>query len=153
MSTSIQQGELFADDVRALLDLHVAAMRGQSPADACHVMAAEALDRPDISFFSLRDTGELVAIGALKDLGDHTGEIKSMRVAPARTGQGYGRAMLAALVAEARSRGYHALLLETGRSADFAAANALYDGAGFVECGSFGGYPESAFTRFLRLDL
>ncbi|GAA4015091.1 GNAT family N-acetyltransferase [Sphingomonas swuensis] len=153
MTLSIHIDQLSAEDVRALLDLHVAAMRGQSPADACHVMAADSLSRPEISFFALRDEGALVAIGALKELGDGNGEVKSMRVDPGRAGQGFGRELLGRLVAEARRRGYHALLLETGRNADFAAANALYDSAGFVECGSFGGYPESNFTRFLRLDL
>jgi putative acetyltransferase len=153
MTRTIHKGELAHADVQALLDLHVAAMRAQSPADACHVLPAEALDRADVTFFSLRDEGRLVAIGALRRLGEGLGEVKSMRVAPDRLGQGFGRAVLDALIAEGRVRGYSALLLETGNSADFAAANALYERAGFTSCSSFGGYPESPFTRFLRLDL
>lgn len=153
MAYSVHQGELHAPDTKALLDLHVAAMRAQSPEDACHVMPANALDQPAISFFTLRDGGDLVAMGALKALGNDEGEVKSMRVQPARLGQGAGRAMLDALVAEARRRGYRRLLLETGTGLDFAAANALYDRSGFRECGPFGGYPPSNFTRFLALHL
>ena len=153
MTRTIHFDQLRLPDVTALLDLHVAAMRGQSPADACHVLAADALDRPDILFLTLRGSGELQAIGALKLLGGGAGEIKSMRTAPAHLGFGAGRAMLQAIIAEARHRGLTHILLETGRSFDFTAANRLYDSAGFLPCGPFGGYPESPFTRFLRLDL
>lgn len=153
MTRTLHFDELHMPDVTALLDLHVSAMRGQSPADACHVLAAGALDRPDILFLSLRKGGELQAIGALKLLGGGAGEIKSMRTAPAHLGTGAGRAMLRAIIAEARGRCLSHILLETGRSPGFTAANQLYDSAGFIPCGSFGGYPESPFTRFLRLDL
>lgn len=153
MNRTIHQGELASADVQALLALHVAAMRAQSPADACHVMPAQALDRPDITFFSLREDGRLLGIGALRELSREEGEIKSMRTAPSALGQGVGATILRAIVAEAMDRGYRCLRLETGRTADFAAAIALYEKAGFVDGEPFGGYPESPFTRFLRLDL
>ena len=153
MAITIHRGELGAADVRALLDLHVAAMQGHSPADACHVLAASALDRPDILFLTAREDGTLLGVGALKTLGPDEGEVKSMRTAPQALRRGVGSALLRAIVAEARSRGARRLLLETGTGSDFTAANRLYERAGFVECGAFGGYPESAFTRFLSLDL
>lgn len=154
MTRTISPGELHHGDVQALLALHVAAMRGQSPADACHVLPASALDRPDILFLTLREEdGTLCAIGALKTLDPEEGEVKSMRVAPAFLGTGAGRAMLEAIVSEARVKGMRRLRLETGRTDDFAAANALYDRSGFVPGERFGGYPDSPFTRFLCLDL
>lgn len=153
MAITIQQSELGHDDVQALLALHVAAMHAHSPPEACHVLPAEALAHPSITFFTAREGGRLLGIGALKDIGDGTGEIKSMRTAPAALGRGVGRAILATITEEARRRGYRCLLLETGTSEDFAAANALYDSAGFVPGPAFGHYPESAFTRFLRFDL
>ena len=153
MMRTIHMGELAMPDVQALLDLHVAAMRGQSPADVCHVLPASALDRPDILFLTLREGHALCAIGALKTLNAEDGEIKSMRTAPTYLGTGAGRAMLQAIIAEARRIGMKRLLLETGQSADFAAANALYDSAGFVPGERFGGYKNSPFTRFLRLEL
>jgi putative acetyltransferase len=150
---TFHQGELDRDDVQALLALHVAAMHAHSPPEACHVLPGSALAHPAITFFTAREDGRLLGFGALKALGDDTGEIKSMRTAPAALGQGVGSAILGAIIAEARQRGYNRLLLETGRSDDFAAANHLYDRSGFTECGSFGGYPDSAFTRFLALKL
>lgn len=153
MPTIITKGELHAGDVQELLAIHVAAMHAHSPPEACHVLQGSALADPSITFFTAREEGRLLGFGALKALTGDEGEIKSMRTHPAALGQGVGKAILAALTAEARSRGYRRLRLETGRSADFAAANALYEGAGFVEGGSFGGYPTSPFTRFLCLDL
>ena len=147
------QGELEEPDVRALLALHVAAMRSHSPPEACHVLPGSALAHPSITFFTAREDGRLLGIGALKAIGDGEGEIKSMRTASTALGQGVGKAILQAITAEARMRGYVRLRLETGRSEDFAAANALYERAGFVEGEPFGGYPPSDFTRFLRLDL
>ena len=76
-----------------------------------------------------------------------------MRTAPAALRQGVAAALLEALVAEARERSYDVLLLETGSGPEFEPASRLYDRAGFKPCGPFGGYPESDFTRFLRLDL
>ncbi|MCE8441339.1 GNAT family N-acetyltransferase, partial [Rhodovulum sulfidophilum] len=56
--------------------------------------------------------------------------------------------LLAAIRTEAKRRGYRALWLETGTSAPFAAARALYQSQGFKPCGPFGDYridPHSAF--------
>jgi putative acetyltransferase len=153
VSISIHTGELGQPDVAALLALHVAAMQAQSPADACHVLPGGALAHPSITFYAARRDGMLLGVGALKALGNDEGEVKSMRTAPEAVRQGAARALLAAIIGEARTRGYRALRLETGRSPEFDAANALYDRAGFRECGTFGDYPESPFTRFMTLAL
>lgn len=150
---TIHINELDRPDVQALLALHVAAMNAHSPPDACHVLPGAALAHPTITFFTARADGRLLGIGALKELGPAEGEIKSMRTAPEALGRGVGRFLLDAITAEARRRGYRRLLLETGRSEDFAAALRLYERAGFTDCGPFGGYPGSPFTRFLALDL
>jgi putative acetyltransferase len=153
MAITIHRGELQSADVQALLDLHVAAMRGHSPADACHVLPASALDRPDILFLTAREDGALLGVGALKALGPQEGEIKSMRTTPQALRRGVAATLLRAIVAEARAREYLRLLLETGTGPAFAAANALYERASFTETGPFGGYPASNFTRFLALHL
>lgn len=153
MSITIHQGELVLPDVQQLLALHVAAMHAHSPPEACHVLPGSALAHPTITFFTARQDGKLLGLGALKELGDDEGEIKSMRVAAAALGKGVGYQLLSAITDEARRRNYRRLLLETGTTEDFAAANRLYDRAGFTACGSFGGYPESNFTRFLCLPL
>ena len=150
---TIHQGELDREDVRALLALHFAAMRDHSPPDACHVLPVESLRHPAITFFSAREEGRLLGVGALKELDPAHGEITSMRSAPEAAGQGVGRASLDAIIGEARRRGYRRLSLETGNTADFAPALRLYEKAGFRSCGPFGGYAETPFTRFLSLEL
>lgn len=150
----ICRGELDHEDVRALLDVHFAEMRSQSPPDACHVLHGDALRHPSITFFSARDSdGHLQGVGALKELDPAHGEVKSMRTVPSALGRGVGRALLDAIIEEARRRGYRRLSLETGSSPDFATALRLYERAGFGPCPPFGGYPASPFTRFLSRDL
>lgn len=153
MPIIISAGELDRADVQELLALHVAAMHAHSPTEACHVLPGAALAHPSITFFAAREDGRLLGIGALKDLGDGSGEIKSMRNAPHALGRGVGRALLATITDEARRRGLSRLLLETGTGPYFASANRLYDRAGFVPGEPFGGYPMTDFTRFLRFDL
>jgi putative acetyltransferase len=150
---TFHEGELGRDDVRALLDFHFAEMRGNSPPDACHVLPTDGLAGPEISFWSVREAGELLGIGALKELSDDEGEIKSMRTAPGALGRGVGTAMLSHILGEARRRGYGKVSLETGCTKPFAAALRLYEREGFVPCGPFGGYPDTPFTRFFALEL
>jgi putative acetyltransferase len=142
-------GDLDSEDVKALLDFHFSEMRSISPPDACHVLEANGLRHPSVSFWSARgDRGELLGVGALKELAPDHGEIKSMRTAPEALGRGVGRAMLHRIVEEARSRGYRRLSLETGTGEAFAAALRLYESEGFVPWGPFAGYHETPFSRF-----
>ena len=151
---TFHEGELDRDDVRALLALHFAEMRAESPPSACHVLPIDALLHPTIRFFSLRDeAGTLLGLGALKSLAPGHGEIKSMRTAPTALGKGVGGAILAYLVASARGCGMTSLSLETGNSPLFAAANRLYQREGFQPCGPFGGYRATPFTLFYSREI
>lgn len=141
-------GDLDSPDVQSLVDFHFKQMRETSPPDGCHVLPADGLRDPSVTFWSVREGGELLGVGALKQLAAGHGEIKSMRTAPAARGRGVGRALLARIVAEARSRGYSRLSLETGSTEPFAAALRLYESEGFVPCGPFGEYRDTPFTRF-----
>ena len=153
MDWTFHQGELDRDDVQALLALHFSAMRAQSPPEACHVLPGTGLRAPDIAFWTLREHGRLLGVGALKALAPDHGEVKSMRTAPDALGRGVGRLLLRHIVAEARARGYRRLSLETGRADAFAAALHLYQGESFVPCGPFGGYRATPFTCFLTREL
>ena len=128
-------------------------MRGNSPPEACHVLPTDGLSESDISFWSVRADGVLLGVGALKQLSDDHGEIKSMRTAPDALGRGVGTAMLSHILGEARRRGYSQVSLETGCTEPFAAALRLYEREGFIPCGPFGGYPDTPFTRFFALEL
>lgn len=153
MAISFHAGDLDSADVQALLDFHFASMRSSSPPDACHVLPAEGLRDPAISFWAAREDGRLLGVGALKALRAGQGEIKSMRTAPEALGRGVGRALLHHLVDEARRRGYRRLSLETGSTEPFAAALKLYESEGFLPCGPFADYRDTPFTRFYSREL
>ena len=151
---TFHEAELDRPDVRALLALHFAEMRADSPPEACHVLPIDELRDPAIRFFSLRDDGgTLLGVGALKSLDPGHGEIKSMRTAPTALGLGVGGALLAHLVATARDMGLTRLSLETGNSPLFAAANRLYQRDGFRPCGPFGDYSDTPFTLFYTREI
>ena len=146
-------GDLDSSDVQALLAYHFDQMRETSPPEACHVLPIDGLRHPAVTFWSARDAGALMGVGALKELAADHGEVKSMRTAPAALGRGVGRKLLNHIVAEARSRGYRRLSLETGSTEPFAAALRLYESEGFVPCGPFGDYQDTPFTRFFTREL
>jgi putative acetyltransferase len=148
VALSFHPGDLDSSDVKALLELHFGMMRSISPPDACHVLPADGLKDPAVTFWAARDGGELVGIGALKELGPDHGEVKSMRTSHRALGKGVGRAVLNHIVGEAKSRGYARLSLETGCTKPFEAALNLYESEGFIRCGPFGGYSDTPFTRF-----
>jgi ribosomal-protein-alanine acetyltransferase len=66
------------------------------------------------------------------------GELANIAVAPGRQRMGVGRTLLEDVVAEAQRRGVVSIFLEVRRSN--AAARALYEHAGFTECGCRHGY-------------
>ena len=77
-------------------------------------------------------------------------EMKRMYVPPAGRGRGIGRRLAEAIVAEARSRGYARMLLDTLPQLE--AAQALYRSMGFVETGAYRHNPVPGALYF-ALDL
>lgn len=149
----ITRDGLESDDVLGLLRLHLEEMHEASPACKVHAMVPQRLREDDVTFYTVRLDGKLAAVGALKELGDGRGELKSMRAAPGFRGKGAGRALLEHLIAEARARGYHWLGLETGRTQEFADARALYQRYGFVEGEAFNGYVSDEFSLCMEKHL
>lgn len=142
-----------ADDVRTLLEAHLVFANEHSPPEDVHALDVEGLLVPTLTFFSLRDNGTLLGVGALKQLDAHHGELKSMHTAAAARGRGVGRAMLDHLIGFARERGLARLSLETGSMEAFAPARALYEKAGFESCGPFGDYNPSRHSTFMTRSL
>ena len=153
MAAEIRIDDLSGPEVAALLAVHAETMLSASPAESCHFLPLEGLRVPEVTFWSMWDEGALVGCGALKDLGDGTGEIKSMHAREHLRGRGLGRQMLEHIIAEAKVRGYAALLLETGSMDAFLPARRLYEAYGFTCCGPFGSYVPDPNSAFMRLDL
>ncbi|MBU2958125.1 GNAT family N-acetyltransferase [Paracoccus sp. 1_MG-2023] len=135
-------------DLDLLFHRHAEAMQADTPPESMHMLPRAELVSDRIGFFVLRIDGRPCAMGALKDLGDGLGELKSMHVLSEDRGRGLSRQMLAHLMKTARAQGLTHLSLETGAQASFAAARGLYSRAGFAECPPFGSYrpdPNSVF--------
>ncbi|TFI58367.1 GNAT family N-acetyltransferase [Sphingomonas parva] len=150
---AIVEADLGAADVRALLALHLAGMHASSPPGHVFALDLSGLRTPDVTVWQARAGGALAGIGALKALGDGTGELKSMRTHPDHLRTGVAAALLEYIVAEARARGYRRLSLETGSGAAFEPALALYRRRGFAEGDAFGGYVPTDFNQLLHLPL
>jgi putative acetyltransferase len=152
-SLRFQVDDLSGAQTQALVARHLAGMHANSPPESVHAFDVEKLRQPGVTFWSAWLGEDIVCCGALKELDANRGELKSMRVADAFLGRGFGRAMLEHLIAVARTRGMKSLWLETGSAAAFAPALRLYESAGFVRCGPFDGYVEDPFSVFLRRDI
>jgi putative acetyltransferase len=142
-----------AADVRELVSRHLDFARSLSPPENVFALDASSLADPAVTFFTCRRSGDLLAIGALKQLSEEHGELKSMHTAQAARRMGVGRAMLGHLIGVARARGYQLLSLETGSMDGFAPARSLYANAGFTVCGPFAGYRPSPYSTFMSLQL
>jgi putative acetyltransferase len=106
-------------------------MHANTPPESVHALDLDALRSPEITFWSMWKSDELVGCGALKKLDSRSGKIKSMRTAKTHRRHGIARKMLEHIIGEAQSRGYDCLLLETGSGPEFAPARALYASFGF----------------------
>lgn len=142
--------DLSSPEVQALVHEHVGGMLANSPPGHSFALALDGLKRPDVTFWSAWRGATLCGCGALKALGDGTGEVKSMRTRAAFLRQGVGQAVLGEIVRTATARGYASLFLETGTGEAFEASHALYRRNGFQWCGAFGDYEASEHNVFME---
>lgn len=136
-----------------MLEEHLEHMRATSPPGSVHALDLRGLTAPDVTFWSVTSSDDVVGCGALKALEQAHGEIKSMRTARAWLGKGVASHMLRHIMATARDRGYTRLSLETGSGEAFEPAHALYVKFGFEYCGPFADYREDPFSRFMTIAL
>ncbi|MFF9866368.1 GNAT family N-acetyltransferase [Streptomyces sp. NPDC013953] len=152
----ISTDDLSASDVVALLEEHLAELRSVTPPESVHALDLDALRRPGVTFWSVRDHGVLLGCGAVRRLDAHHGEIKSMRTSSAAQRRGVAAALLARMLSESARAGLRRISLETGTEEFFAPARALYEKFGFSYCPPFGEYqedPNSAFMTKLLVPL
>ena len=142
-----------AEDVRELLRRHLEFARANTPPEDVHALEVSQIVDPGVTLYSYRRDGELLAVGALKQLDGRHAELKSMHTAAAARRTGVGRAMVEHLVGVARDHGFSRVSLETGSNEAFAAARSLYAQAGFTPCGPFGDYPPDRGNAFMTLAL
>ena len=149
MTPAITEGGLDDPRVQALLTTHLNKARAATAEGFAFALDLSGLRVPEIRFFSAWDSETLLGVGALKRLSADHGEVKSMHTAEAARRRGIGGLMLRHLMAVAREAGMARVSLETGTSAYFQPAVAMYLRHGFVACGPFGDYAASGENRFL----
>jgi len=84
---------------------------------------------PHGAFFVARLAGEAAGCGGFVTMDAETAEIKRVWTSPAARGLGVARALLTALEAEARARGFRRLRLDTNRA--LKEAQTMYQKAGY----------------------
>lgn len=156
MKTAIQivRDDLSEAATRDLLRLHLLGMHESSPPGSSFALDLSGLQSPDVTVWSGWVGPRIAGIGALKDLRDGCGEVKSMRTHPDFLRQGVGAQLLEHIIQAAQERAMRRLSLETGNGPSFEPALALYRRRGFVSGPAFADYPsDSSFNQFLHLDL
>jgi putative acetyltransferase len=149
----IRKDDLSGDATRALLALHLAGMHDTSPPGSVFALDLSGLCVPEVTVWSAWHGEAILGIGALKELGDSAGEIKSMRTPPDHLRKGIATALLEYIIGDARKRGLRRLSLETGSGPAFEPALALYRKRGFTDGEAFANYERSSFNQFLHIEL
>lgn len=148
----IRQDNPASPHVAELLEHHLRELRSVM-SDYAFALDASGLSAPNVTFWTAWQADTLLGFGALKELNDSHGEVKSMRAAPAARGKGVGRAVLNHIISIARERGYARISLETGTAPLHEPAISLYRSAGFASCDAFADYQPSPHNQFMTLDL
>ena len=151
MAREIRIDDLRGPEIRRLLSEHLRSMHELSPPESVHALDLSGLQKPDITFWTVWEHGQLQGCGALRELSPTHGEVKSMRTAGAHRRKGVARDLLEHLLREARRRGYERISLETGAASAFHPAHALYRSMGFMDCGPFGNYAADSNSVFMTL--
>jgi putative acetyltransferase len=147
------EDDLSGDATLRLLAFHLSGMHANSPPDSVYALDLSGLKAPGVTVWSFWEEAEVIAIGALKEFGNGSGEVKSMRTHPNHLRRGVATLLLNHITTQAKARGLTRLSLETGSGAAFEPALALYRKHGFVNGEAFSDYEQSAFNQFLHLNL
>lgn len=145
----IREGGLERPEVQRLLTEHLQDMMGNSPPGSVHALSGRELRDPGIRFWSVWEGDRVAGCGALKDLGDGHGEIKSMRTVEDLRGRGVATALLGHMVVQAARGGFSRLSLETGSADFYAPARRLYARQGFVGGPPFGEYGSDPHSVYM----
>src|SRR3712207_1849611 len=106
----VREDDLSGETTRRLLPLHLEGVNANSPAGGVYALDLSGLQAPGVTVWSVWQGGEIVGIGALKELGDGSGggggggggggELKSMRTHPDHLRKGVAASLLEHIVAE-----------------------------------------------------
>ncbi len=153
MIMKIQTGDFDNPQVFDLLRIHLESMHENSPPGSVYALDLSGLQVANIDFFTVWNSGALMGCGALKEVNNEVGEIKSMRTHPEYLRKGVAAFLLEHIIQTAKKRAYKTLSLETGSGPAFEPAIKLYLQYGFTSGAAFGDYTQSEFNQFFHLNL
>lgn len=149
----IKIDDLTGTEIAQLIGEHLHGMTLHSPPESIHALNLDHLKKPDITFWSAWEQGELVGCGALKELDQQHGEIKSMRTSSQHLRKGVAKQILEHIIQEAKKRRLSRLSLETGSMAAFEPARRLYTSFGFQYSDPFSDYIEDPNSVFMTKEI
>ena len=145
----IKLDDLSHPAIYALLQEHHQDMRQHSPEESVHALNIDALKAPGVSFYTAWVDGEMAGCGAIQQLDESHGEIKSMRTAKQHLRKGVAAEILSVLLDHAKTSGFTRVSLETGSPDAFVPARKMYERFGFEYCGPFANYVEDPYSVFM----
>lgn len=137
----IRNDDLTDPRVAGLIIHHIKTILDQTSAGSANPIGIDHLKKDGVTFWTAWVNDELAAMGALKEVEPHHGELKSFHTVERFRRRGIGSTLLQEIITEARQRGMKRLSLETSRLAYFQPAIALYRAHQFVDYVPFGDYP------------
>ncbi len=135
--------------VHRLLAQHLQGMAEHSPEESIHALDLDNLRQPNITFWTCWYQDKLAGCGALKQLTQQHGEIKSMRTDTSFLWQGVAETILLHILSHAKQQGYERVSLETGSMDAFIPARTLYTKHGFEYCKPFDQYRDDPYSMFM----
>ena len=143
------EGNFNNPEVNELLVKHFVELRAASPEGSAHVLDIPGLKVPSIKFWSLWENDHLLGCGALKFLGKHHGEFKSIRVHDDFRQKGKGLKIIEHLIGEAKKLNIIRISIETGAGDFFKPARKLFKKCDFKTCKPFAHYKEDLNSIYL----
>lgn len=145
----IKAGHLDDSRVTDLLVAHAERAIAETARGSAHALDLAAFRDPSITLWTAWDGDHLIGVGAMKQLNETEGELKSFHTVEAARGRGIAGKLVDEIVSEARAKGLTRLSLETGSWPYFVAARAFDASKGFAECGPFNDYVEDENSVFM----
>lgn len=129
-----------SEELAQLLQAHWEFCTTTTPIEHVYALNISKLSTPEITIFGARISGELIGVGAIRNLTSEHAELKSMHTLAKVRGRGVGKAMVLHIENFAKEKGVKRLSLETGTNEAFKPARELYQSLGFASCEAFGEY-------------
>jgi len=149
----IKVDNLTHPDVRALVVTHHAEMSANDNIDLSSALDLDGLQSEDITFFSVWEGETLTGCGAVRELDEKHGEIKSMHTDRRFRRRGVSAALLYHMTKFAKERGYERLSLHIHPGQYFTPAMKLYERFGFKTCKPFGSYKDDEYSVFMTKEV